>query len=256
MRKSLVLITLLALGFNSDIDAKSEKSFVGFRAEQLEFPRVKEAFENNEVDVKTKLRLAGIQPERFDLYVRAFKKEESVEVWAKNRTDNMYTLIETYPFCSNVGDPGPKRQQGDNQIPEGFYNFSLFNPNSNYHLSLKVSYPNKSDSLLSKHKDLGGQIFVHGGCLTIGCIPITDDKIEELYVMSVLAKDNGQLDIPIHIFPNRMNYANYKALLARYPDPELRIFWTNLRPVYQHFEQTGQLMQIQINHQGRYLFTE
>ena len=65
MRKSLVLITLLALGFNSDIDAKSEKSFVGFRAEQLEFPRVKEAFENNEVDVKTKLRLAGIQPERF-----------------------------------------------------------------------------------------------------------------------------------------------------------------------------------------------
>ncbi len=101
-----------------------------------------------------------------------------------------------------------------------------------------------------------GQIFVHGGCLTIGCIPITDDKIEELYVMSVLAKDNGQMDIPIHIFPNRMNYANYKALLARYPDLELRIFWTNLRCVYQHFEQTGHLMQIQINHQGRYLFTE
>ena len=256
MHKSLILLAVLALGFKSDVGQKFENDNIGFRSAQLEFPRVKVAFENKEVDVKTKLRLAGIQPERFDLYVRAFKKEESIEVWAKNRADNMYTLIETYPFCSNVGDLGPKRQQGDKQIPEGFYHFSMFNPNSNYHLSLKVNCPNKSDSLLSEHSDLGGQIFLHGGCLTIGCIPITDDKIEELYVMSVLAKDNGQMEIPIHIFPNRMNYANYKSLLGRYPDRALHIFWTNLRPVYQHFEQTGQIMQIQINHQGRYLFTE
>jgi len=246
MHKYLLLLSVLFLGFQTDI---------GFKVEQLEYPRVKAAFDNKEVDLKTKLRLAGIRPESFDLHVRAFKQEETVEVWAKNKVDNMYTLISTYPFCSSVGGLGPKRQQGDQQIPEGFYTFNLFNPNSNYHLSLQVSYPNKSDSLLSTYKDLGGQIFVHGGCLTIGCIPITDDKIEELYVLAVMAKDNGQVDIPIHIFPNRMNYANYKSLLARYPNKQLHIFWTNLRPVYQHFEQTGEIMGIRINHQGRYLFT-
>ncbi|MFT5513207.1 MAG: murein L,D-transpeptidase YafK [Bacteroidia bacterium] len=232
------------------------KSDNGFRAEQLEFPRVRTAFENKEVDIKTKLRLANVQPESFDLYVRAFKQEGMVEVWAKNRQEKMFTLISTYAFCSNVGDLGPKREQGDNQIPEGFYEFSLFNPNSNYHLSLKVNYPNKSDSLLSPYANLGGQIFVHGGCLTIGCIPITDDKIEELYVLAVLAKDNGQNHIPIHIFPNRMNYSNYKSLLAKHPNRGLHIFWTNLRPIYQHFEQTGRLMKVKINHQGRYLFNE
>lgn len=247
MRSKLaILIGMIVLGgFTSD---------TGFKDEQLEYPRVKLAFEENEVDVKTKLRLAGINPDRFDLYLRAFKKEGMLEVWAKNRQTSMYTLIQSYPFCSNVGELGPKRQQGDNQIPEGFYHISLFNPNSNYHLSMQVNYPNKSDSLLSPHSDLGGQIFIHGGCLTIGCIPITDKKIRELYVLAVLAKDNGQLQIPVHIFPNRMNYSNYKALLQQHPDRSLHIFWTNLRPVYQHFEQTGELLGITINHQGRYLF--
>lgn len=247
MRSKLaILIGMIVLGgFTSD---------TGFKDEQLEYPRVKLAFEENEVDVKTKLRLAGINPDRFDLYLRAFKKEGMLEVWAKNRQTSMYTLIQSYPFCSNVGELGPKRQQGDNQIPEGFYHISLFNPNSNYHLSMQVNYPNKSDSLLSPHSDLGGQIFIHGGCLTIGCIPITDKKIRELYVLAVLAKDNGQLHIPVHIFPNRMNYSNYKALLQQHPDRSLHIFWTNLRPVYQHFEQTGELLRITINHQGRYLF--
>lgn len=244
--KTFIVIGLfLLLGFKSD---------QGFRDEQLTYPRVKAAFDTFEVDAKTKLLLAGINLDRFDLYLRAFKKEGMLEVWAKNRQTSMYTLLEAYPFCSNVGALGPKRQQGDNQIPEGFYNISLFNPNSSYHLSMQVSYPNKSDSLLSPHSDLGGQIFIHGGCLTIGCIPITDEKISELYVLSVLAKDNGQMDIPVHIFPNRMNYSNYKALLQSTDDRLLHVFWTNLRPVYQHFEVTGEILGIRINHQGRYLF--
>ncbi|MFT5725705.1 MAG: murein L,D-transpeptidase YafK [Bacteroidia bacterium] len=249
MRNWLILfsVSLLLLGFKTD---------GGFKSDQLEFPRVKSAFDLKEVDVITKLRLAGINPNKFDLYIRAFKKEGTMELWAKNRQHDMYTLIETYPFCSNVGELGPKRQQGDNQIPEGFYNIAVFNPNSNYHLSLKVSYPNKSDSLLSPHTNLGGQIFVHGGCLTIGCIPITNDKIEELYVLAVMAKDVGQVEIPIHIYPNRMNYSNYKTLLEKNPEKLLHIFWTNLKPVYQHFEQTGELLNIKVNHQGRYLFTE
>ena len=228
----------------------------GFKDDQLEFARVRQAFLDRESEVVTMLRLNDINENGFDLYIRAFKREGVLEVWAKNRVEEVYTLTKTYSFCSNVGLPGPKRRQGDNQIPEGFYQLSKFNPESNFHLSLKVDYPNKSDSMLSKYDNLGGQIFIHGGCMTIGCIPITDSYIEELYIMSVLAKDGGQLEIPIHIFPTRLNYANYKSLLKTYPDRELHTFWTNLKPVYQHFEVTGKLLKISINHQGRYLFQQ
>jgi murein L,D-transpeptidase YafK len=246
---------ILALGVLMVI-ASSFTRDIGFKQEQLEYSRVRAAFDEREIEVQTKLGLAGIHTEKFDIYIRAFKKEGSLEVWAKEKRSSIYSLVETYKFCSNVGVAGPKRAQGDLQIPEGFYTLSKFNPESNYHLSLKVSYPNKSDSLLSKHPNLGGQIFIHGGCLTVGCIPITDALIEEVYIMAVLAKSGGQLDIPIHIFPTRMNYSNFKRLLYTAPDREHEIFWTNLRPVYQHFEQTGRLPGITINHQGRYLFSE
>ncbi len=225
-----------------------------FKANQLVYPKVKQAFSNQEVDLKTLFRLNKINPDECEVYIRGFKKEGTLELWARNRTDKRYSYIESYPFCSNVGVLGPKRREGDNQIPEGFYNLSSFNPNSNYHLSLQVSYPNKSDSILSKHKKLGGLIFIHGGCQTIGCIPIMDDKIERLYVSCVLARSNGQIEIPIHIFPNRMNYSNYKSLLNSDNDKSKHVFWTNLKPVYQHFEETGELLTISVNHQGRYLF--
>ncbi|MBO6517952.1 MAG: hypothetical protein JJ975_15545 [Bacteroidia bacterium] len=249
MRKYIVILVIatLLVGF------KGEE---GFLTDQLRYARVKKAFEEREMEVRTKLGLAGLNADRYDLYIRAFKTEGTLEVWGKHKHERVYRLIDNYAYCSNVGTVGPKRQQGDLQIPEGFYHLSKFNPESNYHLSLKVSYPNKSDSMLSQHADLGGQIFIHGGCLTVGCIPITDFFIEELYIMAVLARQSGQNEIPIHIFPSRMNYSNYRKLMNEAPNLEMQTFWTNLKPVYQHFEETGQLYNININHQGRYLFTE
>lgn len=249
MRKSIIFILLTSIFFSF-----SEKK--PFKEEQLTYERVRKVFAEREIEVQTSMLLAGVNYQAPDLYIRAFKKEGILELWGRNHSKDIYKLISTYPFCSNVGVLGPKRKQGDFQIPEGFYHLSKFNPNSNYHLSLQVSYPNKSDSLLSKHKDLGGLIFIHGGCLTIGCIPITDEKIEELYVASVMARAGGQEEIPIHIFPSRMNYSNYRSLMESTSNRELQVFWTNLKPVYQHFEQTGKLLHISINHQGRYLFSE
>ncbi len=248
-RKGIIILLALCSIFGFKTDG-------GFREEQLKFERVREAFGDREMEVVTKLKLNKVNPDSFDLYIRAFKTEGLVEAWVKNKGDEMYRLFTTYTFCSNVGLMGPKREQGDLQIPEGFYMLSKFNPESNFHLSLKVSYPNKSDSLLSGSENLGGQIFIHGGCATIGCIPITNYSIAELYVLAVMAKDKGKEDVPIHIFPARMNYSNYKSLLENTADKELHIFWTNLKPVYQHFEQTGRILGITINHQGRYLFSE
>src|SRR5690606_17823468 len=101
-----------------------------------------------------------------------------------------------------------------------------FNPVSNFYLSLGVSYPNASDRILSDRAAPGGAIYVHGNCVTLGCIPITDDKIKELYVMAVEAKNNGQQKIPIHIYPRRLNDDGMRNLRSAYAtQPNLIAFW-------------------------------
>ena len=88
---------------------------------------------------------------------------------------------------------GPKLKEGDKQIPEGIYSIAYLNPNSSYHLSLKVDYPNAFDRAKARAEartDLGGDIFIHGKAVTIGCIPIGDTAIEEVFLMASLAIKN------------------------------------------------------------------
>ena len=116
-----------------------------------------------------------------------------------------FRLFKTYRICALAGYMGPKRIQGDYQVPEGFYYINEFNPSSTYYLSLGLNYPNASDRVLSDSLRPGGEIYIHGSCVTVGCIPITDQQIDELYVLAAHAKDMGQDYIPVHIFPIRFN---------------------------------------------------
>ena len=225
-----------------------------FKQEQLEHQRVKQAVDEKRPWIEHLLHIHQIDTDSFDLLIRAFKFEEDVELWAKNRDTEQYTQIASYKFCSNVGSLGPKRRQGDLQIPEGIYSLSKFNPNSNYHLSLKVNYPNKADSLKGYRYDLGGMIFIHGGCNTIGCIPITDDKIKEVYVAAYLAHASGQEDIPIHIYPARLSLENLGYLKAAGPSDELWSFWSALGTAYQLFEQEHRIPRMLISGTGEYQF--
>ncbi|MFT4522244.1 MAG: murein L,D-transpeptidase YafK [Bacteroidia bacterium] len=241
------VLILLVFGFAAGMSST-------FIDQQINHVRVKEAFNEKEIDLRTKLAMRGVDHSNFEIFVRIFKMEEVVEVWARTRGTKTFTQIENYPFCTSIGTVGPKREQGDKQIPEGFYNVSQFNPTSDFHLSLQVSYPNKSDSILGSKNNLGGLIFIHGGCVTIGCVPITNDKIKALYVLSVLAKDNGQANIPIHIYPTRLNYANFK-LLSELPDKEHLVdFWQNLKTCYTWFEEHGSLPYIGVGNEGEYLY--
>lgn len=100
--------------------------------------------------------------------------------------DGNLKKIKTYPFTGFSGDLGPKLREGDGQIPEGIYAIEYLNPNSSYHLSMKVSYPNAFDrdkGSKDGRKSLGNDIFIHGKSVTIGCIPIGDAGIEELFLM-------------------------------------------------------------------------
>ena len=148
---------------------------------------------------------------------------------------------------------GPKRQQGDGQVPEGFYNVAVFNPYSSYHLSLGINYPNASDRIVGKG-NLGGDIMIHGSCVTIGCMPLTDTYIKEVYILAVEARTNGQQTIPVHIFPTKMDEKGMN-LLADTNSKQLD-FWKNIKTGYDYFEQKKQLPKFSVDKAGKYVFPE
>lgn len=223
-----------------------------FFKKQLEFPRVAKAYDSKGKEVDRLLSAKDIHTSKFDLFLRALKKEQKLEVWAKNKNQKAFTLVKTYDFCTFSGLLGPKRRSGDLQIPEGVYQVSNFNPQSSYHLSFKINYPNKSDLVYADKKNPGNDIYIHGDCVSIGCIPLGDDNIEELYLLAAKAKNAGGT-IQVHIFPSNMNSKDYAKLKSNYEEnSELLSFWANLKPIYQAFEKSKELPTVKINAKGRY----
>lgn len=226
-----------------------------FRNSQLSHDRVAAAEMTKGPVVKAKLENAGLDTADLEVLFRAVKDADTLEVWGKRRTDSVFSLVAIYPVCARSGVLGPKRRQGDMQVPEGFYVIDRFNPKSRYHLSLGVSYPNDADRKKSPHPNLGGDIFIHGDCVTIGCLPLTDSLIEEVYLMALYARAAGQEAIPVYIFPFRMDEANWETYSATYAaEPELLAFWANLRTGYQLFEQDKKQLRVSIDENGNYLF--
>lgn len=192
----------------------------------------------NKADVVARaFQAAGVAWPPEELFVRAFKHERVLEVWGGARGAPL-RLVKSFPFCAASGVEGPKRREGDEQVPEGFYTFDQFNPFSQFHLSMRVSYPNASDRKLGQ-KPLGGAIYVHGDCVSIGCIALEDGPIEELYLMVLEARARMKRDVPIHIFPRRLDATGLTALAKR-PDttPERLGFWRGLEPGWRLFEES------------------
>jgi murein L,D-transpeptidase YafK len=124
--------------------------------------------------------------------------------------------LKTYPFTAYSGKLGPKLEDGDKQIPEGIYKVQYLNPNSSYYLSIKINYPNefdKSKSKLSNIADMGKDIFIHGKSATIGCIPIGDEAIEEVFVLTQKAI-NYKVDVIIspRDFRTNPNFPNIENI--------------------------------------------
>lgn len=114
----------------------------------------------------------------------AFKQEQRLELWKER--DAGWEWVRSYPFTGGSGELGPKLKEGDGQIPEGVYQIEFLNPNSRYHLSLQVDYPNAFDREKAKadgREGLGDDIFIHGSSASVGCIPIGDRNIEEVFYL-------------------------------------------------------------------------
>jgi murein L,D-transpeptidase YafK len=153
------------------------------------------------------------------------------------------------------GTTGPKRSEGDYQVPEGFYYINEFNPNSKYHLSLGLNYPNASDKILSDSVRPGGAIYIHGSCVSTGCIAISDIPIEELYIIATNVRTKGQDFIPVHVFPVKYNNQKSVDQLTESFKSNLAInkFILSLKTAFDYFEEKKQLPVILVNKKGEYI---
>ena len=210
--------------------------------------RTRQAKSKRSKTVKRLFDDAGVAFPPQALLLRGFKNEERLEVWAGDDRKAALTHVTTYEFCYASGELGPKRAQGDEQVPEGFYSISALNPASRYHLSLKVSYPNRSDRILGS-SNLGGFIMLHGDCVSIGCIALSDERIEELWLM-VAPVFKAKRKVDVHLFPS----ADMSSLLASHEDNEHHAFWANLKEGFDRFEHERRIVRPKVDRAGKYVF--
>ena len=192
-----ILFLVLYLFKNQIIDL-----FFSFKEKQTIESVVEKYISKVKASLKNDFEKNNLSLDDFEMGILAFKKEQLLEIYVrKNETEN-WKLLKKYNFTAFSGEIGPKLNNGDNQIPEGIYQMEYLNPNSRFHLSIKVSYPNSFDlekAKLDKRTDLGGDIMIHGKSATIDCIPVDDKNIEEIFILATKAKNKK---FPIIIAPH------------------------------------------------------
>ncbi len=118
----------------------------------------------------------------------AFKDQKTLELYAAN-AEGRLVGIRSYPVLAASGGPGPKLREGDHQVPEGVYAVENLNPNSRFHLALRVNYPSPEDRRRAQEENrvnLGSDIMIHGGAASIGCLAVGDRAAEDLFILAAL----------------------------------------------------------------------
>lgn len=136
------------------------------------------------------------------VFIRIIKEKRLLELWMQPSGQQEYVIVKKYPILGMSGTLGPKTKKGDLQAPEGFYqtSASALNPNSSYHLSFNVGYPNSWDRTQSR---TGSHIMVHGSDVSVGCFAMGDPGVEEIYrtVEAYVKSKPGKKTVPIQIYP-------------------------------------------------------
>lgn len=183
------------------------------------------------------------------IFIRIFKESSELELWMEPAPTAEYVLFKTYKVCKWSGELGPKLKEGDGQSPEGFYFVPprRMNPNSDYHLSFDLGFPNDYDR---EHERTGSYLMVHGDCVSIGCYAMTDAGIEEIYTLAAAALQGGQPYFRVHAFPFRMSDEKMESLAEKAPWLE---FWANLKEGYDFFEHLRRPPKVTVA-EGKYRF--
>jgi murein L,D-transpeptidase YafK len=164
--------------------------------------------------------------------IRTYKQEAELEIW-KMKSTGEYALLKTYPMCRWSGQLGPKKREGDMQVPEGFYPITpgQMNPNSHYYLAFNVGYPNAYDRAYGR---TGGNVMVHGVCSSAGCFSMTDEQVADIYAIARDSFNGGQREIQLQSYPFHMTAENMAKFRL---DPNID-FWKNLKNGSDYFEVT------------------
>ena len=214
--------------------------------------RIEAARKHSETRIRTRFADAGVSYPASRLFLRAFKHTQILELWASSSPSEPLRKIATFPLLAQSGSIGPKKREGDRQIPEGLYSIAVLNPLSSYHLSLGLNYPTPRDLRHADPAAPGSDIYIHGGARSIGCLAIGDDAIEELFlaVSDATSTSASPLTadpffIPVHIFPAPMHGSAWEQLAAEHTarDPALAPFWAELEHHYTSFEATHRISQ-------------
>ena len=223
--KIFIFIIAVVLAYNIYIQVKN-----GNIATKQKEKRLKKIMPKNPALIETMHeRLSKLNAFSGDpVFIRIFKKEAILELWIKPQDSRVYKLLKIYPICKYSGHLGPKLKEGDKQAPEGFYivNKRSLNPNSRFHLSFNLGYPNAYDRAYGR---TGSYLMVHGSCASVGCYAMGDRNIEDIYSLVSDALNNGQKSVQVHIFPFKMEH------LKEYKNSKWYSFWKNLKEGYDIF---------------------
>ncbi|MEP3277658.1 MAG: murein L,D-transpeptidase family protein [Stappiaceae bacterium] len=219
----LIILTCLVAVYLASPLVKAGQHFLARSTANIE-----EVRQRVEPGLREDLQSAGFQLGEA-AFIRIFNEENELEIWL--RTSDEFKLFKTYDICNYSGALGPKLKEGDRQSPEGFYGVdkAAMNPNSSYHLSFNLGFPNLFDQA---NQRTGSFLMVHGNCVSIGCYAMTDQGIEEIYLIVEAAQETGQKMVPVHAFPFRMT--RYRLALEQ--DNRWFEYWQNLKQGFDLFE--------------------
>jgi len=150
--------------------------------------------------LQPRFREVGLAYPPKKLILVGLKQEKQLELWVSDGSAE-FRFLKTYPILAASGTAGPKLREGDRQVPEGLYQIESLNPNSRFHLALRVNYPNDLDKEHGRHDGrtkLGGDIMIHGNAVSIGCLAMGDQAAEDLFV---LAAETGIKNISVILTP-------------------------------------------------------
>jgi murein L,D-transpeptidase YafK len=187
------------------------------------------------------------------LLLRVFKEERVLEVWAASAPDGPFVHVGDHAVCASSGGPGPKARTGDGQVPEGLYRVTTLNPWSQFHLSMRLDYPNAADRARNPGvpvNALGGEIFVHGNCVTIGCIPIGDEAIEEVYLAALDTRSRGG-EVSVLVLPARPGAARWAALTKGASGANAAL-WRSLAGISERLDASHRLPRVRAAADGTY----
>jgi len=186
-----------------------------------------------EMRLRAEFTRAGLDYPARELAYLAFKDIRRLQVYGRDSPGDEWRFIKEYRVLGASGTLGPKLAEGDNQVPEGIYRAADLNPNSHYYLSIRLDYPNEFDREIAQRdgrKNLGGDIMIHGGRSSKGCLAMGNDAAEELFVLAALA---GERNLRILISPT--DFRDRSSRVPTIVAPWLRQLYLQLRTELQRF---------------------